>query len=217
VRELTGRQRKILDWVIAFRSKHGMPPTVREIGAHFGMASSSVFSHLKLIEKKGCIRRGRLGARSLEVPGASAVRASVSGGSDLSGREADAASVPVVGRVAAGAPLLAAENLDGVLQLDRAVLGRGPAGARHFGLKVTGDSMIEAGILDGDTVVARQQDCAENGQIVIALIDDEATVKRFYREPDRVRLQPANSRMAPIYAKEVAIQGVVVCVLRTYS
>jgi len=184
-----------------------MPPTVREIGRRFRMVPSSVFGHLKLIEKKGYLKRGKLGARSLEVAGAQPVPV-------LS--MVETMSIPEVGRVAAGLPLLAQENVEGQVGVDRAML-RGTPNARYFVLKVTGDSMIEAGILDGDKVVVRQQDTAENGQIAVALLGDEATVKRFYREAGRVRLQPANSRMEPIYAKEVAIQGVVVCALRTYS
>ncbi len=221
MRELTRKQKKILDWVVAFKARHGLPPTVREIGAHFGMASSSVFDHLKLIEKKGHIRRGKLGARSLEIPGAATDGAPAGAAAPLSvleaaGDDSESLAVPEVGRVAAGVPLLAQENVEGRVRLDRSML-RGPRGAQYFILRVTGDSMVEAGILDGDRVVVRRQDTAEDGQIVVALLEDEATVKRFYRESGRVRLEPANSRMGPIYAREVAVQGVVVCSLRTYG
>ncbi|HOX05955.1 MAG TPA: transcriptional repressor LexA [Planctomycetota bacterium] len=207
MRPLTPKQQKILSWMLAFQAKHGMPPTVREIGSHFRMVPSSVFGHLKLIEKKGYLKRGKLGARSLQLAGAQAAPALAL---------ESIASIPEVGRVAAGVPLLAQENIESQVVVDRAML-RGSPNARHFILKITGDSMIEAGILDGDRVVVRQQDTAENGQIAVALLDDEATVKHFYREDGRVRLQPANAMMKPIYAKEVAIQGVVVCVLRTYN
>jgi repressor LexA len=213
MRELTTRQRRILDWVRAFRAKHGMPPTVREIGRHFRIASSSVFAHLKLIEKKGHLRRGKLGARSLDIHEATpAVPAS----EPLPSSDGDLVAIPEVGRVAAGMPLLAQESIEGTIKVDRALL-RGPRDARHFSLRVAGDSMVEAGILDGDRVIVRQQSTAADGQIVVALLDDEATVKRFFKEDGRVRLQPANSRMGPIYAREVAVQGVVVGVLRTYS
>lgn len=220
MRELTDRQRAIYEWVLAFQAKHAMPPTVREIGRHFRIASSSVFAHLKLIEKKGLIRRGRLGARSLEV--ASGARktakpaAPTQAPAPAFARDDVTVSVPEVGRVAAGAPLLAAENVDRAVQLDPALL-KGPPDAQYFMLRVTGESMIDAGILDGDRVVVRQQSTARDGQIVVALLGDEATVKYFHREPGRVRLQPANVTMKPIYAKEVSIQGVVVCVLRTYG
>jgi len=207
MRPLTPKQKKILDWVTAFQAKHNMPPTVREIGRRFHMVPSSVFGHLKLIGKKGYLKRGKLGARSLEVAVAQPAPV-LSMGETL--------AIPEVGRVAAGMPLLAQENIEGQLSLDRALL-RGAANASYFVLKVTGDSMIEDGIFDGDRVVVRQQNTAENGQIAVALLDDEATVKRFYREDGRVRLQPANSSMKPIFAKEVSIQGVVVCALKTYN
>jgi repressor LexA len=207
MRDLTAKQKKILDWVTAFQAQHGMPPTVREIGRRFKMQPSSVFGHLKLIAKKGYLKRGKLGARSLELAAANPMPAPAM---------IETLSIPEVGRVAAGVPLLAQENIESHVTVDRAML-RGPAAAQYFILRVPGDSMIEAGILDGDRVVVRQQDTAENGQIVVALLDDEATVKRFYREDGRVRLQPANSKMSPIYAKEVWIQGVVVCVLRTIN
>ena len=204
MRATTARQQAILDWIVDFQSEHGMPPTCREIGRAFGIASSSVFGHLRALERKGLLRRGPLGARSLEVAGAE-----VGGGRGI-------AVLPEVGRVAAGTPLLAEENIEGMVKVDRLFL-RSSKSAKHFILKVAGDSMIEAGILDGDRVIVRQQSTAENGEIVVALIDDEATVKRFYREKRRVRLQPENNKMKPIYAKEVEIQGVVVGVLRTFG
>ena len=219
MRELTARQRQILDWVSAFRDRHGMPPTVGEIGRQFRIAKSSAFAHLKRIENKGFLRRGRLGARSLELT--AAAEAPPPGevpGSAARGpaADADAVAVPELGRVAAGGPLFAAENVEGTVWVDRALLG-GPPDARHFALRVVGDSMVEAGILDGDRVVVRRQGTAEDGRIVVALLDDEATVKRLFRERGRVRLQPANSRMGPIYAREPVIQGVVVGLVRSYG
>lgn len=206
MRGLTARQQRIFDWVREFRSRHGVPPTVREIGRHFRMASSSAFGHLRLIEKKGFLRRGSLGARSLQV-----LCAPAPGPED-----AETVSVPEVGRVPAGVPVSAEENVEGTVRLSRSLLGGAP-GADHFILRVSGESMIEAGILDGDRVVVRRQPTAGDGQIVVALVDgEEATVKRLFREDGRVRLEPANSRMPPIFASRVSIQGVVVCVLRTY-
>jgi len=195
MKELTERQRDILDWIVGFAREHGMPPTVREIGAEFGISPAGVFGHLKALERKGRLRRGELGARSLEIVGMPA-----------SGR-GESAAIPVVGRIAAGAPLLAVENVEGSLAVDPSMLR--PRGGQFFALRVKGDSMVEAGILDGDIVIVHKRRTAADGDIVVALIGEEATVKRFYRERRRVRLEPANSRMKPIFVKDVVVQGVV--------
>lgn len=201
-RELSKRQREILDFIRSEIHRKGYPPSVREIGQAVGLSSSStVHSHLAALEAKGFIRRDPAKPRALEV---------------LDFRDNDAAvdlgkvsSVPVVGRVAAGQPILAAENIEETLPLPTQFSGDGT-----FILKVRGDSMIEAGILDGDFVVVRQQTTASNGEIVVAMLDDEATVKTFYREADRIRLQPENAALQPIYAREVEILGKVVALFR---
>lgn len=195
MKQLTDRQREILDWIVGFAREHGMPPTVREIGAEFGISPAGVFGHLKALERKGRLRRGELGARSLEIIGMPA-----------SGR-GESAAIPVVGRIAAGAPLLAMENVEDSLAVDRSMLR--PRGGQFFALRVKGDSMVEAGILDGDIVIVHKRRTAGDGDIVVALIGEEATVKRFYRERGRVRLELASSRMKPIRVKDVTIQGVV--------
>ncbi len=197
--------------------EHGMPPTVREIGRAFGIASSSVFKHLKALEKKGLLRRGELGARSLELPGA--LRRPAAPAHDGHGECDECASVPLVGRIAAGSPVLAAEDIEGELTVPRRLVRSGS----YFALRVKGDSMVEAGILDGDTVIVRVQPDVEAGEIAVCLVsgdtdEDEATLKRVYREGrGRLRLQPANSAMKPItvHAREVTIQGKVVAVQRT--
>ena len=199
-RGITRRQRDTLDFIEAYVAEKRYPPTVRDICAGLGLSSSqTVHAHLRKLEEKGLIRLGRA-HRSLQL-----VNLRTGIGTKL---------IPLVGRVAAGAPVLAIENVEGYLDLGEAVAG--DAGDR-FALQVKGSSMIEAGILDGDYIVVRLQQTAENGDIVVALIGDEATVKFFYREEDRVRLQPANSSMEPIYLKEVAVIGKVLASFRTYE
>jgi repressor LexA len=200
VRNLTERQQAVLNWVRAFMLEHRMPPTVREIGREFRISSAGVFGHLKAIERKGFLKRGKLGARSLEL------HHGLARANDFLTR------VPVVGRIAAGLPLLAIENVDGFLAVDSGLL-KGEGG-EFFALKVKGDSMIEAGIFEGDFVVARKQEMADDGDVVVALVEDDATLKRFRREKGRVCLQPANRRMKPIYPADLTIQGVVKLVIR---
>lgn len=201
-REMTDRQRQILDFIRAEIHRRGFPPSVREIGEAVGLSSSStVHSHLAALEDKGFLRRDPSKPRALEV---------------LDYRDTDRAidygavrAVPLVGQVAAGAPLLAAENIEATMSLPVEM-----ADESTFILRVRGDSMIEAGILDGDYVVVRQQNTASNGDIVVALLEDDATVKRFYKEADRVRLQPENASLEPIYARDVTILGTVVALFR---
>ena len=198
--EPTPRQQQILDWIKGFLREHGVPPTVREIGAAFGIKSSSVFDLLKALERKGHLRRSGLGARSLIVEDPHAPHGS------------NCVEVPVIGRIAAGRPIEAIEHDSGTVVVRRDLL----RGREAFALKVEGDSMVEAGILHGDYVVVRKQATAENGDIVVALIDNEATLKRLYREKDRIRLEPANDEMDPIYvaAEELRVQGKLVAVYR---
>ena len=204
-RELTTRQREILDFIRAEIHRRGFPPSVREIGEAVGLSSSStVHSHLAALEAKGLIRRDPSKPRALEV---------------LDYRDTDRGidydrvqAVPLVGQVAAGSPILAAENIEATLPLPSSFAGEGT-----FVLRVKGDSMIEAGILDADYVVVRQQSTATNGDIVVAMIDEEATVKRFFREDGRIRLQPENRTMDPIYldqTSDVSVLGKVVALFR---
>jgi len=200
--ELTKRQTQILDFIRAEVHRRGFPPSVREIGEAVGLSSSStVHSHLAALETKGFIRRDPSKPRALEV---------------LDYRDTDRAvdygtihAVPIVGSVAAGSPILAAENIESTMSLPAEL-----AGESTFILRVKGESMIDAGILDGDFVVVRQQSTANNGEIVVAMIDDSATVKRFFREADRIRLQPENASMEPIYARDVTVLGKVVALFR---
>lgn len=197
---LTNRQRQILEFIKREVKRRGYPPSVREIGEAVGLSSSStVHGHLNRLEQKGYIRRDPTKPRAIEVL------------HDHSTVRKEVVDVPVVGRVTAGAPILAVENVEDFFPLPKDFA---PYEDGLFMLQVKGDSMIEAGILDGDYVLVRQQEVAHNGDIVVALLGDEATVKRFFLEDHHVRLQPENPRMAPIITREARILGRVIAVLR---
>jgi repressor LexA len=209
---LSDRQQGILDFLGDFIAKNGYPPSVREIGEAVGLSSSStVHSHLNALENKGFIKRDPSSARALTVidhncqPMADIV--------DIKPARLPAHTVelPLLGRVAAGTPSYAEQNIEDTMVLPTQIVGD----YSSFLLTVKGESMIEAGIFDGDYVVVKEQNTASNGDIVVALIDDEATVKTFYREPDRIRLQPENHTMEPIYSRDVMILGKVIALLRT--
>jgi repressor LexA len=203
-RGTTEKQQKILDVIRDFTSEMGYPPSVREIGERVGLSSSStVQSHLKTLERRGLLRRDPTKPRAL-VPADMGVRA------PAASAVPDCIALPVVGRVAAGVPITAAENLEDTFVLPAGFVRRNGA----FMLRVKGDSMIDAAILDGDLIVVDPRPSAENGEIVVAMIDGEATVKRFYREAGRIRLQPENRTMAPIYADDVTVVGRVEAVVR---
>lgn len=198
---LTKRQEQIFDCIKRSVREKGYPPSVREIGAAVGLNSSAtVHSHLASLEHKGLIRRDPTKPRAIEI-----LDQAFSAGSD-------AIPVPVVGRVTAGVPILAVENIEEYFPLPRHVI----RDQEVFILSVRGDSMIEAGILDGDHVIVRKQSAAQNGDIVVAMIGDEATVKTFYREKDHVRLQPENSALSPILTKDVTILGKVIGLYRLF-
>jgi repressor LexA len=191
---LTKRQEQTLDFIRSSIESRGYPPTLREIGEHMGIRSTNgVNDHLRALERKGYLRREDMKSRALKLVEDAAPAAPRTGASDE-----DILDIPVVGRVAAGLPLLAEENVVDTVRVDR-MLVRG--GREVFGLRVTGDSMIEAGIFAGDYIFVRKQSTADRGDVVVALIGDEATVKHFYPERDYVRFQPANSKMAPILVR----------------
>ena len=209
---LTARQQEIWQFLVEYTDGHGYPPTVREIGEAVGLASpSTVHAHLANLERAGLLRRDPTKPRALELIGNRLER-----GTDLrAASEAAVPRLPLLGQIAAGSPLLAEENIEDEVAVPEP-LGRGA----DFLLRVKGDSMIEAGILDGDTLVVRRQDDAQNGDVVVALLGDdestdEATVKTFYRESGRVRLQPENSALQPIYADHVQVLGKVIGVFRS--
>jgi repressor LexA len=204
----TGRQQAILDFLAEFSARNGYPPSVREIGDAVGLSSpSTVHSHLNQLEAKGFIKRDPSSARALTLVDQS----SSDPASSISDPLRNVVVLPVVGRVAAGEPILAEQNIEETLTLPTQIVGD----SSSFLLTVRGESMIEAGIFDGDYVVVKEQPTANNGEIVVALIDDAATVKTFYREADRIRLQPENPSMDPIYVRDVTILGKVIALLRT--
>ncbi len=198
----TAKQMAVLDFIRSETSRRGFPPTIREIGARFGMRSTgSVRDHLHALERKGCLVRLRHTSRGISL--AASARA-----------EPPQPAIPLVGHIAAGVPRLAIENPTDSLALDPALFG----GGELFALRVQGDSMRDAGIYEGDHVIVRRQPAADNGDIVVALLGDEATVKRFFHEGRRVRLQPENPAMQPIHLTprdaELSLLGKVVGVLR---
>ena len=200
-RSLTSRQQEVLDFISHSVKARGYPPTMREIGDHMAIRSTNgVNDHLKALERKGYLRRDDLKSRGL--------RALDTGEGFV--------EVPLVGRVAAGEPMLAAENIEGTVRVDRFFIG---TSSEVFALRVNGDSMIGDGIFDGDYIFVRKQLQADPGDVVVAIIDGEATVKRFYPEGDRIRFQPANDAMDPIFVRRsefrsVDLMGVVVGVYR---
>ena len=207
---LTGRQQEIWDFLVDYVDRHGYPPTVREIGERVGLASpSTVHAHLANLERAGFLKRDPTKPRALELTGLRRHDAR-----PVPKPAVGAQSLPLVGEIAAGGPLLADENVEDYVELPERLVG--PA---DFVLRVKGESMIDAGILDGDLVVVRKSDTAVNGDIVVALAGEDesadgATVKRYFRENGRVRLQPENDALDPIYAKHVQILGKVVGVFR---
>lgn len=207
--DLSSRQTEILRMIEESLLAQGYPPTVREIGQAVGLSSpASVQNHLATLEEKGYIRRGAAKRRAIEVVSG---RLGALPKNGAHGRGQDTSAwLPLVGRVAAGAPLLADENVDENVQ----VPGFLANGDECFVLRVRGSSMINAGILDGDLVVVRHQESAENGDIVVALLGEDATLKRFFREQGYVRLQPENDAMEPIVTRDPRILGKVTGVMR---
>ncbi len=206
--DLTKRQQEILDFIEHYGAEHGYPPTVRDIGKAVGLASSStVHQHLANLEQLGMLRRDPSKPRALELlhrvvrDAASLVGAGVGAGPSL----------PLLGAVAAGQPMLAEENIEEYVPVPQAAGGEDGT----FLLRVRGESMRDAGIIEGDLVVVRSQDHATDGEIVVALVGEEATVKRYFREADHIRLQPENPTMEPIRTRDVRILGRVVGVMRS--
>lgn len=225
---LTKRQQAVLDFISQSIAERGFPPTLREIGEHFGIKSTNgVNDHLKALEKKGYLRREDLKSRAMrpvdppggEVTPIGSARGAGRGARTLPAKvelDDDFVSVPLLGRVAAGEPLLAVENHEDTVRVDKFFIGRN---REVFALQVVGESMIDDGIYDGDYVFVTKTSAANKGETVVAMIEGEATVKRYYPEGDRIRFQPANSTMEPIYVsraefRQVDIIGRVVGVYR---
>jgi len=197
---VTKRQEEVLDFIKEFLVRNKFPPTIREIANHFEISVKGAYDHIKALEKKGFIHCNQNRSRAIEVL------------VDTE-EESSMVTVPILGKVAAGIPILAVENQEGSVLLSQDLLGKGV----HFAMRVRGDSMIGAGILDGDLAVIRQQATAENGEIVVAQTDEDAiTLKRFFKERTRIKLQAENPAYNPIYAQGVKIVGKLVTVVRRY-
>ncbi len=226
---LTDRQKKVLAFIETHIKQHGFPPTIREIGLHLGIKSTNgVNDHLNSLQKKGFLTREEGKSRTLQLvkdndavdddsvyAANDDVDARVPG---LDSVDDDMVEIPLLGRVAAGAPILAEENREDTVKVSAFFLG-GAAKQKVFALTVVGDSMIEDGIFDGDYLFVKKQPVARTGEIVVAMIEGEATVKRYFPEGDRIRFQPANSRLEPIFVKksefrQTDILGIVVGVYR---
>ncbi len=205
-KELTKRQQEIYDFIRKYSAKYGYPPTVRDIGKAVGLASSStVHAHLANLEKAGLLRRDPSKPRAIELLDRAAAAASDAIRSVVGGT-----GLPIVGNVAAGQPILAEENIEEYVEVPP--LAGGADG--QYVLRIRGDSMKDAGILPDDYVVVKPQDTAVDGEIIVALVGEEATVKRFFKEDDHIRLQPENVTMEPIRSREVQVLGRVVGVFR---
>lgn len=203
MKELTRRQIEILNFVRNYSQENLCPPTIRECSSHFGITPRAVQCHFSALQKKGYLSQSEKRSRSVRVL------------MDESGYERAPAviRIPILGTVAAGKPLLCEENLDGYLNLSEPFVGKDDT---YFALKVRGNSMIDAGIFDGDIAVIRQQHTANNGEIVVAVLDEAITLKRFFKESCRIRLQPENPAFKPIYCQNVQIAGVLASLIRTY-
>jgi repressor LexA len=199
---MTTRQREVFDFIRSFIRTNRYPPTIREIALSFGFSVKGSYDHVKALQKKGFIRCAGNRSRAIEVVADAEAE-----------RQPNLVSVPVLGSVAAGKPLFAEENLSGWIQVPAASLKKG----QHFALQVRGDSMKDAGIMDGDVVVVAQQETAENGEIVVAMVEDAVTLKRFFVEKNRVRLKAENPKYPPLYTQNVRILGRLAFLMRSYA
>jgi repressor LexA len=202
MKPLTRRQTEVLDFIRGYISGNKYPPTIREISDHFTISVKGAYDHVKALEKKEWIRCDTNRSRAIEVLGSS----------DGPGDD-PVVSVPLFGTVAAGTPLLAEENYEGSVSVPRSLLGT----KRYFAVNVHGDSMIGAGIMDGDTAIIAQQPVAENGEIVVAMVEEAVTLKRFYREHNRIQLKSENPAYPPIYTREARILGKLAHIVRSYE
>jgi repressor LexA len=200
---ITDRQKEVLTFISNYTEENGYPPTVREISEHFEISIRAVQDHIIALQKKGFLSQSQKRARSIKVL------------SDTTDKEANpfVGRVPLLGTVAAGKPLLCEENLDGYLNLTEPFIRPGKS---YFALRVRGQSMINAGILEGDLAVIEQANTAVDGQIIVAVIDDAITLKRYYKEAGRIRLQPENPDFQAIYCSDIRIVGILSNIVRTY-
>jgi repressor LexA len=205
MKELTPRQKEVLGFIAEYIRIYAYPPTIREIGDHFAISVKGAYDHVEALRKKGFLRLGNKRSRTIEVLKASG---------DSKDIDTPVIEVPLLGTVAAGRPILSEENWEGFVPIHHSLLKKN---AQYFALKVRGDSMTGAGIADGDIAVIEKQEHAENREIVVALVDDEAvTLKRFFREANRIRLEPENPKHMPIYTQDVRILGRLAHIIRSY-
>lgn len=203
MKQITERQKEILNFISDYQEENSYPPTVREIGDHFGVSIRAVQDHITALQKKGFITQTQKKSRSIKVL--------------VDERQKDQGmfmeKVPLIGTIAAGKPLLCEENYEGYVTLTEPFIR---PGKNYFALHVRGQSMINAGILEGDLAIIEQASTATDGQIVVAVIDDAITLKRYFKEPSRIRLQPENPAFHPIYCQDVRIVGILTNLVRTY-
>lgn len=206
MRPITNRQQEVLDFIKTFIAHSKYPPTIREVSEHFGISVKGAYDHVKALEKKQAIRCDTNRSRAIEVLDGE-------GKSDHTVETEPVREVPLLGTVAAGLPLLAEENFDGTVTVPAASLRN----RNYFAVKVSGDSMINAGIMDGDVAIIAHQPVAENGDIVVAMVDEAVTLKRFFRETNRVQLKAENPAYPPIYTRDVRILGKLAQIMRSYE
>jgi repressor LexA len=201
MKELTQRQKEVLSFIAGYISKHSYPPTIREIGEFFSISVKGAHDHVTALKRKGVLKQEDKRSRTMELVG--------EGRTSLN----RLVEVPLLGTVAAGVPILSEENWDGAIQVNDALLKKN---RKYFALKVRGDSMVGAGIMDGDTAVIEKQPVAKNGEIVVALVDEAVTLKRFFKENKRVKLQAENPCYSPIYSQNVRLLGRLAHIIRSY-
>jgi repressor LexA len=201
MKELTERQKEVLSFIADYLKKHSYPPTIREVADHYSISVKGAHDHITALKRKGYLKQADKRPRTMELTHA------------RNEDNPELAEVPLLGSVAAGVPILADENFDGNIILHRSMLKKNK---KYFALKVRGDSMSGAGILEGDTAIIEKQNVVKNGEIAVAVIDEAATLKRFYKESSRVRLQSENPAYKPIYSQDVKILGRLFSIIRNY-
>jgi repressor LexA len=201
MKKLTRRQQEVLDFIKKFIQDHNFPPTIREVAEKFKISVKGSYDHIKALEKKAYIKCNLNRSRAIELLRKEKIRAK------------STAKVPILGSVAAGQPLFTEENFEGDVDIAVDMIG----GGKHFAVKVKGDSMKEAGILDGDLAVINYQETAENGEIVVAMVEEAVTLKRFYIEKNRIKLKAENRDFPPIYTQNARILGKLACIIRKYN
>ena len=203
MKEATERQKEVLSFIARYINSHTYPPTIREVADYFSISVKGAHDHLAALRKKGLLKQGDKKSRTIEL---------IKTGTE---EAEEFAEIPILGAVAAGRPILAIDNMDGSIKIHRSLLKNNK---QYFALKVKGDSMEEAGIRDGDTAVIEQQNVIRNGEIAVVMLDESVTLKTFYRENSRIRLQPENPKYSPIYcSRDVRILGRLAHIFRSYD